>query len=174
MDMIIKLLPWVAVLFLLGGAVQVLAALQKKKGRTAGHRFESLKALMSPGELKFFRALEAAVGSQYRVFSKVRLADIVRPEKTGDNRAWYAAFGVIKSKHVDFVVCDPETLEFQLIVELDDKSHDRSDRAERDQKVDDILAQANIPVLHVPAKAAYSTEELRGRLFGGEVTGGRA
>ena len=173
MDMIVKMLPGVALLLVVAGVVQYLKAAQKK-GRGAGHRFESLKALMSPGELKFFRALEAAVGSDYRVFSKVRLADIVQPAKTGDKRAWYAAFGVIKSKHVDFAVCDPDTLEFRLIVELDDKSHDRSDRAERDQKVDDILAQANIPILHFPAKAAYSAEEIRGRIFGGEATGTEA
>ena len=171
--MIVKMLPGVALLLVVAGVVQYLKAAQKK-GRGAGHRFESLKALMSPGELKFFRALEAAVGSDYRVFSKVRLADIVQPAKTGDKRAWYAAFGVIKSKHVDFAVCDPDTLEFRLIVELDDKSHDRSDRAERDQKVDDILAQANIPILHFPAKAAYSAEEIRGRIFGGEEAGGEA
>ena len=172
MGLIAALLPWVVLLLLLAGLYQYLKAL--RTGRGPGHRFESKKALMSPGELKFFRALDAAVGGHYRVFSKVRLADIVQPVKKSNRSVWYSAFGVIKSKHVDFVVCDPATMGFQLVVELDDKSHDRSDRAERDQKVDDILAQANIPVLHVPAKAAYSTEELRGRLFGGEVTGGRA
>ena len=173
MDMIVKMLPGVALLLVVAGVVQYLKAAQKK-GRGAGHRFESLKALMSPGELKFFRALEAAVGSDYRVFSKVRLADVVQPAKTGDKRAWYAAFGVIKSKHVDFVVCDPDTLEFRLVVELDDKSHDRSDRAERDQKVDDILAQANLPILHFPAKAAYSAEEIRGKIFGEPGAGAEA
>ena len=167
MDLIIKMLPGVALLLVVAGLVQYLKAAQKK-GWGAGHRFESLKALMSRGELKFFRALEAAVGSQYRVFSKVRLADIVQPAKTSNRSAWYSAFGVIKSKHVDFVVCDPETLEFRLVVELDDKSHGRSDRAERDQKVDDILAQANIPVLHFPARAVYSVEEIQGRIFGGQ------
>ena len=165
MDMIIKLLPGIALLLALGWLAQFLKAMQKK-GRGAGNRYESQKALMSPGELKFFGALEAAVGSRYRVFAKVRLADIVQPTKTGDNRAWYSAFGVIKSKHVDFVVCDPESLEFRLVVELDDKSHERSDRAERDQKVDEILAQAGIPVLHFPARPAYSIEEIRRRIFG--------
>ena len=164
--MIVKMLPGVALLLVVAGVVQYLKAAQKK-GRGAGHRFEGLKALMSPGELKFFRALEAAVGSQYRVFSKVRLADIVQPAKTGNRSAWYSAFGVIKSKHVDFAVCDSVTMEFRLVVELDDKSHNRSDRAERDQKVDEILAQADIPVLHFPAKAVYSPEEIRGRIFGG-------
>ena len=167
--MLFKILPWIVFLFLLAAALQVVVALQKKKGAgKKANKFEGAGPLMSPGELKFFRALEAAVGSDYRVFSKVRLADIVQPAKTGDKRAWYAAFGVIKSKHVDFAVCDPDTLEFRLVVELDDKSHGRSDRAERDQKVDEILAQANIPVLHYPARAAYSVEEIQGRIFGGQ------
>lgn len=170
MDSIIKILPLVALVLLLAGLGQLLKAMQKK-GRGAGHRYESQKALMSPGELKFFRALEAAVGSHYRVFTKVRLADIVQPAKTRDNRAWYGALGVIKSKHVDFVVCEPDTMEFRLVVELDDKSHERSDRAERDQKVDEILAQAGIPVLHFQARSAYSIEEIRGRIFGKPETG---
>ena len=167
MDMIVKMLPGIALLLVLVGVVQYLKAMQKK-GRGAVHRYERRNALMTPAELKFFRALEAAVGSQYRVFSKVRLADIVQPVKTGDNRSWYSAFGVVKSKHVDFVVCDLETLVFRLVVELDDKSHERADRAERDQKVDEILAQTNIPILHYPARAAYSVEEIQGRIFGGQ------
>lgn len=167
MDMIIKLLPGFALLLVLAGVVQYLKAMQKK-GRGAVHRYESRSALMSPAELKFFRALEAAVGSQYRVFSKVRLADVVQVKCGSTGGEKQSAFNVIQSKHVDFVVCDPDTLEFRLVVELDDKSHERGDRAERDQKVDDILAQANIPILHFPAKAAYSAEDIRGRIFGGQ------
>ncbi len=173
MDLIIKLLPGIALLLVLAGVVQYLKAMGKK-GRGTGHRYESLKGLMSPGELKFFGALEAAVGSGHRVFTKVRLADIVQPAKAGNRSAWYSAFGVIKSKHVDFVVCEPGTMEFRLVVELDDKSHGRSDRAERDQKVDEILEQAGIPVLHFPARAGYSAEEIRGRIFGGREAGAEA
>ena len=168
MGLIAALLPWVVLLLLLAGLYQYLKAL--RTGRGPGHRFESKKALMSPGELKFFRALDAAVGGHYRVFSKVRLADIVQPAKTGNRNAWYSAFGFIKSKHVDFVVCDSDTMEFRLVVELDDKSHERVDRAERDRKVDDVLTQANLPVLHFPARASYSAEEIQERMFGGQET----
>lgn len=173
MDSIIKMLPLVALVLLLAGLGQLLKTL-KKMGRGTGHRFESRRALMSPGELKFFRSLEGALAGNLRVFSKVRLADIVQPANTGNRSAWYSAFGVIQSKHVDFVVCDPVTMEFRLVVELDDKSHERADRAERDQKVDEILAQAGIPVLHLPARSAYSIEEIRRRIFGEPDTGSGA
>ena len=170
MDSIIKLLPLIALMLLLAGLGQYLKALKKMR-RSAGHRFKSRNALMSPGELKFFRALEGALGGSFRVFSKVRLADIVQPAMASDQNAKYAAFGVIKSKHVDFVICDPETLEFRLVVELDDKSHERADRAERDQKVDEIMAQAGIPILHFPAKTKYWPDDIRRKILGGQKAG---
>ena len=175
MDLFFRLLPWLAALLILAAAGQVAAALKKKKkAGDKAHHFERQNALMSPAELKFFRALEAAVGDNFRVFSKVRLADIVQPEGTEGRGAWQSAFNMIQSKHVDFVVCDPATMEFRLVVELDDKSHERNDRAERDQKVDDILAQAGIPIVHFPAKAAYSIEEIQSRIFGGPEADAKA
>ena len=155
-----------------------IALLKKSQGTSAGAQrgpsaYCSLETLLSPAELQFFRVLEAAVEGQFRVFSKVRMADIVRPVQTGDKRAWYSAFGVIKSKHVDFVLCDPESMEFRGVVELDDKSHARDDRAERDLKVDAILSQAGIPAIHVPARASYSVQEIQERLFAQPLSKGR-
>ena len=51
------------------------------------------------------------------------------------------------------------------MVELDDKSHERPDRAARDVKVDDALAQAGIPIFHFPAKGAYSVREIQAKIF---------
>lgn len=159
------------VLFFLAAVMQLLVALLKKsknadaKAGGGALRYQTRGRLMSLAELQFFRALEAAVGDAYRVFSKVRLADIIQPAQSRDRSTWYSAFGSISSKHVDFVVCDPETMEFRLAVELDDKSHARDDRAERDLKVDAILSQAGIPAIHVPARASYSVQEIQERLF---------
>ena len=166
MDMIIKMMLWIVPLFLLGAGLMLVAALQKKKGAgQKAHGFEQQDALMSPAELKFFRALEAAIGANYRLFSKVRLGDVVQPKRGTDRSAWQSAFGVIKSKHVDFVACDPNDMSFQFVVELDDKSHERPDRAARDVKVDDALAQAGIPIFHFPAKGAYSIQEIQAKIF---------
>ena len=98
----------------------------------------------------------------------MRLADIVQPAKASDPNARHAAFGVIESRHVDFVVCDPETLEFRLVVELDDKSHERANRVARDQKVDEIMAQVGISILHFQTKTEYWPDDIRRRIFGGQ------
>ena len=164
--MLFKILPWIVFLFLLAAALQVVAVLQKKKraGKKA-NQFERAGPLMSAGELKFFRALEAAVGENFRLFSKVRLGDVVRPISGTDRSTWYSAFGVIKSKHVDFVACDPNDMAIQFVVELDDKSHQKANRVERDMKVDDALAQAGIPIFHFPAKASYAVQDIQAKLF---------
>lgn len=67
-------------------------------------------------------------------------------------------------KHVDFVLCDPADLRPRLVIELDDKSHDQPERIERDRFVDEALACAEIPVLHVRAAVAYDVQELAERV----------
>jgi hypothetical protein len=47
-----------------------------------------------------------------------------------------------------------------LGVELDDASHARKDRAERDDFVDNAFAAAGLPLLRIPAQRAYNTREL--------------
>ena len=166
MTVLLKLLLWIALFIIVVAAIKVVAALRKKKVAVKKvSRFESAGRLMSAAELQFFRALEAAVGANYRLFSKVRLCDVVQPISGADRSAWYSAFGVIKSKHVDFVACDPNDMAIQFVVELDDKTHQRADRVERDLKVDDALEQAGIPIFHFPAKASYAVQDIQAKLF---------
>jgi len=47
-----------------------------------------------------------------------------------------------------------------LAIELDDSSHKRAARQERDSFVDSALAAAGLPILHVPARSGYNAQEL--------------
>ncbi len=49
-------------------------------------------------------------------------------------------------------------------IELDDKSHQREDRRERDAFVDQVFAAATLPLLHVTAKRAYVVEEIAAQI----------
>ena len=77
---------------------------------------------------------------------KLRLADIVGVAPGQENYMSY--FNRIKAKHTDFVICDPETMEVILAIELDDPSHEREERIERDAFVDKVYEAAGIPLLH--------------------------
>ena len=58
-------------------------------------------------------------------------------------------FNRIKAKHTDFILCDPEDLDVLAGVELDDPSHERPERIERDEFVDGVYQAAGIPLIHV-------------------------
>ena len=57
---------------------------------------------------------------------------------------WDAAFSTINGKSVDFLLIEKNTLKPILAIELDDWSHKREDRIARDEKVKNILQQADI------------------------------
>ncbi|WRS28109.1 DUF2726 domain-containing protein [Oscillospiraceae bacterium MB08-C2-2] len=105
------------------------------------------REFLSPNELSFYSDL-LKVGRllELTVFTKVRLADVIEPITGQDN--WMGSFNKIKSKHVDFVLCN-SVADPVLVVELDDSSHNREDRIERDHFVDYALKSSGVPVLHV-------------------------
>jgi very-short-patch-repair endonuclease len=73
----------------------------------------------------------------------------------------YLAFhNKVDRKSVDFVLFDRSTISPVLALELDDASHDREDRQERDAFVDRVLAKAGLPLLHVRVQAAYDPKQL--------------
>lgn len=100
---------------------------------------------LTQNELKNYRTLnEAAMRKGYMVNCKVRLADIVKPR---NDPQYMANFSRIKAKHVDFVIVD-QNMRIKAIIELDDSSHDRADRKQRDQFVDSILRECGYKVIH--------------------------
>ena len=114
--------------------------------------------LLSKAERSFFGVLQTAVGQQYLIFAMVRLADLIYIPRGTESRQKH--FNRIKSKHIDFVLCDPQSVRPMLAIELDDSSHNRSDRQDRDEFVDAALDDAGLPLLRVPACAGYNEDEL--------------
>ncbi|MSM39381.1 MAG: DUF2726 domain-containing protein [Geobacter sp.] len=145
--------------------VALVAALKAKQAPQAdGLAFESKGPLFSAAERSFLGVLEQALDSRYRVFGKVRLGDLVKPARGLSNSKRTTAQNKIQQKHVDFVVCSAADLAVVGVVELDDQSHARADRAGRDDFVDQALAGAMIPVVHIPAKKGYAIQEVRAKL----------
>ena len=120
--------------------------------------YERRGGLLSPAEINFLRTLQLAVREDWLIFSMVRLADIikVRP-KTRKFQTWNSR---IQGKHLDFVLCDVETLDVKLAIEVEDKSQ-QVDRGERDRFINTALAAAGVPLLRVKVQEKYETAALR-------------
>ena len=119
--------------------------------------YEKKKTLFSPAERSFLGVLDQAAGTELRVLAKVRLADVISSKKG----AGKGAFNRISSKHVDFMLCDPKSAAPLCGIELDDSSHERASRRERDAFVDGAFRAAGLPLLRFPAKQTYALRELR-------------
>lgn len=115
--------------------------------------------LLSPAEQSFLGALRSAAPPGLVIFPQVRLAGLVHTTERNERRRRYD-FYRIQAKTVDFVLCDAQTTAPMLVVELDDASHDRADRRQRDAFVDEVLASVGLPILHVRWSRSYDPETL--------------
>jgi len=116
-------------------------------------------SLLTKAELRFLRALEICLQEQWRIFAMVRLADLLLvSDQIPARQSWQ---NKINGKHIDFVLCDPDDLTVVLAIELDDPSHHRPDRQERDRFVDQAFLSADLPLLRVPVQSAYDIQALR-------------
>lgn len=88
----------------------------------------------------------------------MRLADLVFLPRGTEERQSH--FNRIQSKHIDFVLCDHDVVRPLLAIELDDSSHHRADRQDRDVFVDSALAVAGLPLLRITARASYNVQEV--------------
>lgn len=110
----------------------------------AGHYQK--KWILTTNEKIAYQALKHICDEKgLHLMSKVRLFDLVEPIRSDTKYKTYLY--KIQAKHVDFVICD-KNLTAQCIIELDDSSHNRIDRMERDKFVDEVLKSVGYTIIH--------------------------
>lgn len=112
---------------------------------------------LSPAELSFYRVLAAALADRTVICPKVNLNDLFFVSQPQQNQRYR---NKIDRKHVDFLICHPATMRPACGIELDDSSHGRRDRRDRDQFVEQVFQSAGLPLVRIPARATYSPAEL--------------
>ena len=116
---------------------------------------------LSPAELSFYKVLSSVLGSRFTIQSKVRLADVFFVLRPNENIAY---FNKISQRHVDFLVCDTATMKPLLGIELDDASHQRRSRRERDEFVERVFQAARLPLLRFPVQRQYNARDIAGQV----------
>jgi hypothetical protein len=114
--------------------------------------------LMTNAERTFFKSLTQAVGNRYYIVPQVELCSIV--EVATGEKEWRKYRNMIDRKSMDFVLFDPEYFTPQLVIELDDKTHEQEKRIKRDDFVDAVLEKAGIRIKHVKTAYQYNLEEI--------------
>lgn len=112
---------------------------------------------LSPAERSFFGVLVLTVGQRAIVCPKVRLGDIFYTP--GRQQNWKHN-NRVNQKHVDFLICTCDTIRPLVGIELDDRSHQREDRHERDQFKDAAFEAAGLPLVRFQTKRSYNQQEI--------------
>jgi very-short-patch-repair endonuclease len=130
----------------------------EKSEEKSKYQYNRRNFFLTRAEHEFYDTLVSAVGSEYYIFAQVHLPTLLDHAVRGQN--WRAALAHINRKSVDFVLCDKAYISPKLAIELDDKSHERPDRQERDNEVERILQQAGVPLLRIVNNGRFISSDL--------------
>ncbi|MFZ2072550.1 MAG: DUF2726 domain-containing protein [Minisyncoccia bacterium] len=128
-------------------------------------RYSLKQGLLTPTEEIFMGVLERVVQDNYRIVPQVQLSRIMKPIDSSAHFTNYHDFNLIKAKSIDFVLYDKDLIHPYLAIELDDSSHERLDRIERDEFVNRVMEEVGLRIIHVPVSNSYDENELRNRIF---------
>lgn len=107
------------------------------------------KYLLTKNEYSFYQKIKPIIQEKnLRILCKIRLADLIEPAVNKNQKEWYAAFNRIKSKHIDFAIATDD-MKVIALIELQDGTHQKSDRKERDTFVNTSVTNAGYTLLSV-------------------------
>lgn len=108
------------------------------------------KYLLTKNEWKFYKAIKPIADKLgYCILAKIRMADLVEVEKSLNKSEWQTYFNKINKKHIDFALCNPENLKIEILIELDDKTHENEARKTRDVFIEKVFNKTGYKLLRV-------------------------
>ncbi len=122
------------------------------------------KPLFTPGEYQFYEVLKDVVGDKALIFGQVRVSDIVNPVRGLSSSDRQCALNRIHMKHFDFVLCDKKDSRVLCVIELNDETHKRKDRRERDEFLKHVCDSAGLKLFSTKTKSSYPKDVLRDAL----------
>ena len=122
--------------------------------------YKPKRYIISLTELNFYNILlEITKELDLILFSQVSLYNIIETKYNNQS-----AFNKIKSKTIDFVLVDKNNCRIKLCIELDDYTHNRYDRIERDKFVNKLFSDLEIDLIRFKASNYYNKEALKKRI----------
>ncbi len=109
-------------------------------------------------EVALYRALRQMAGERYVIFAKVALDDIFSIIRPNENVHY---FNKLFRKHVDFLLCHPQSLKPQIGVELVRPVPVGGTRS-ADQFMEDLFLTVGLPLVQIPSSDRYVLPEIIG------------
>lgn len=122
--------------------------------------FERKTTIFTLAEKNFQLLVEQAVGPQYRVINRVKLADVISIRKGVSSRSCQTANKNAANKYLDFVICDKDSMKLMGAIDLV-YTQGKGYKLKKDWFVSGALEAAAIPHVRIKVKANYTIEEIR-------------
>ena len=124
--------------------------------------------LMSAAERNFYQLLSSSLGSEYAVFAKVRVLDVV---ETGPSVTWIKAKKIEKvlaENFLDFVICRLPDMSIYGIIELEkfDSKDGKKSGKKRETLVAEVCEEAKLKVYYFDIRQDYKGIDLRRLITG--------
>jgi very-short-patch-repair endonuclease len=121
-------------------------------------KYRKRKGILTFPERKFFWLLRRFIDQNHQILSMVRMADVIYlSNETADYK--YHKNNIL-CKHFDYVICDKNTFEPLLVIELDDPKHQYVFRKRIDEFKDKACEEAGIPILRFQVRQNYNEGKL--------------
>jgi hypothetical protein len=113
------------------------------------------KPLLTKTEYTFYKVLKSEC-DKYNIIicPKVRMEDFLSITDKTKYQKWR---GHVKSRHIDFMLCD-NNLNLIAGLELDDKSHNTSSAKETDGFKNDVFKSIGLPLFRIKTNSNYKNE----------------
>lgn len=131
---------------------------EKEELRKSTYVYQAKNSIMTQREAGFYKLLSQAADSKWFIAPQIHLSALLNHKIKGQN--WKAAFQHINGKSVDFVLLDKDTLKPVCAIELDDSTHQRTDRVARDAEVNRIFKEAGLPLVRFSDISRLTPEEI--------------
>ncbi|MCR4325269.1 MAG: DUF2726 domain-containing protein [Patescibacteria group bacterium] len=100
-------------------------------------------------ERELFNTLRELYVDRFYIFPQVHYSHLLVPHRGLSYKDQFVLRNKIDRKSADFVLCDKERVQAQLVIELDGSSHERPDRQARDAFIDYISESSDLPLCHI-------------------------
>lgn len=146
------------VIFALGVLILILVS---KKGERRllpeGASYSKKRSMLSAPEFDFLQLLRGAVDTRRcEILPQISLNAVIDKHN--------AAYRNELFRLADFCIADAATFEPLVLIELNDKSHEREDRRLRDEKVRAICSAAKMPIISFTLQESIDHRLVRDRL----------
>ncbi len=123
--------------------------------------YRTRSSVLTNAEHAFYLALLEAVGDRAKIFPKIGLQDVFY---IIDRERYQTARNRIVQRHIDFLLCNPKTLQPLFGIELDDSSHNQEKAKRRDEFKNRVFESAFLPLLRFPVQFEFNSDSIKERL----------